>query len=107
MSAGKMASMSIPATTKTTVYTVPDCAYAELSLNLVNTSGSTVTTKVYISKSDTPTNVDLVAFDQVVPANGGLLLIQDKLSPGEKYVVEASATGLVARVSGVLFTKAP
>ena len=105
MSAGKLASMSIPATTATSVYTVPDCAYADLTLNLTNTSASAITAKVYISTSATPATTDLVAFDQVIPANGGLLQYTDKLSPTERYVVTASATGLVARVSGVLVTK--
>lgn len=105
MSAGKLAAMTVPATTKTTVYTVTDCLYADLTLNLVNTSASTVTAKVYVSVSGTPTTTDLVAFDQIIPANGGLLMVADKLSPGEKFVVEASGTGLIARVSGVLVTK--
>ena len=105
MSAGKLAAMTVPATTKTTVYTVTDCLYADLTLNLVNTSASTVTAKVYVSVSDTPTTTDLVAFDQIIPANGGQLMVADKLSPGEKFVVEASGTGLIARVSGVLVTK--
>lgn len=105
MSAGKLASMSIPDAVKTTVYTVEDCLYADLTLNLVNTSGVTATTKVYVSTNDTPGTTDLVAFDQVVPANGGLLTVTDKLSPGEKFVVETTVSGLIARVSGVLVTK--
>lgn len=105
MSAGKLASMSVPATSQTTVYTTADCIYADLTLNLVNTSASAITVKVYISTNATPSTADYVAYNQIIPANGGSLIFEDKLTPGERFIVEPTAAGLVARVSGVLYSK--
>ena len=105
MSAGKLASMSVPATSQTTVYTTADCIYADLTLNLVNTTASAITVKVYISTNATPATADYVAYNQVIPANGGSLIFNDKLTPGEKFIVQPTAAGLVARVSGVLYSK--
>lgn len=97
--------MSVPATSQTTVYTTADCIYADLTLNLVNTSASAITVKVYISTNATPATADYVAYNQIIPANGGSLILDDKLTPGERFIVEPTAAGLVARVSGVLYSK--
>lgn len=105
MSAGKLASVEVPATAKTVVYTTGDCIYADLNLNLVNTSTSNITTKVYITTSATAAVVDTVAHNQVIPANGGAFILDFITSPGEKIVVEPTAAGLVARVAGLLVSK--
>ena len=105
MTNGKLAAAQIPAITKTTVYTVQPCRYADISTNLVNISENDLTVKVYFTTDAVPADVDIVAFNVIIPANGGTLTLEDKMSPGEKIVVEASAAGLVTRVSGVLYSK--
>lgn len=105
MASGKLAAAAIPATTQTNVVTIPDCIYSEVDIDLVNTSASAVTVKIYLTTAASPVLADAISYGDVIPANGGLFNKSGiKASPGEKIFIEPSGTGIVARITHVAHT---
>jgi len=83
------------------VGTIPQTPFSSVNVRIVNPTANDVEVKVWGSLSNSPSNIDLLEYNAVVPANGGRYesncLI---MSPGEKIFVQAQA-GLVVRVETV------
>ncbi len=86
-----------------TVYTVPvDVEFATVTIMVTNTGGGIATVNTYVTSAVSPTNTDLIGFQDELTANGGSVeytcLV---LSAGEKVVVNANKDECVIRVHGL------
>lgn len=100
MASGRLGAASVPATTNTTVYTVPAGKTASLSLCLCNRTGSAVTARVALSAAAAPTDAEWIEYDVSIPSNGVLERSGLALSATQNVVVYASAAALAAVVCG-------
>ena len=89
--------------TNVTVYTVPvDVEFATVTVMIVNTGGGIAAVNTYVTSAATPTNADLVGYQDELPANGGSVeytcLV---IGTGEKVVVNSNNDNCVIRVHGL------
>lgn len=104
MSYGRLAISEPVVDTDTIVYTVPtNCRYAELTINILNTTVNDAQVEVAVAATDTPATGEYIEKGAIIPANGGILERSGLLcSPGERIVVKLSQASSVVRVSGKL-----
>lgn len=77
------------------------CRYAEWDLKLINPSSTAATAKIWVSKTQTPTNADLFEYAAILPPNGGIFQASDELaSKGEYVFLNTSISGIVYRLTG-------
>lgn len=70
MPTGRLAVVAVPATTNTTVYTVPTGFYTVCNITLVNRNTTAVRIRVAMASSSTPSLQEWIEFDTVVIPNG-------------------------------------
>lgn len=104
MSYGRLAISQPAAATDTVVYTVPaNCRYADITLNILNTTTNDATLELALSAADTPVAGEYIEKGVILPANGGILERAGLLcSPGERIVVKITEANSVVRISGKL-----
>jgi hypothetical protein len=89
-------------TGNTTLYTVPNGFYSVFSVNLVNTSTSSVTIQLALSTTTTPSTSEWIEFTTVIPAKGVLERTGLVLQAGQNVVALASVGATVnATVYGI------
>lgn len=96
----------VSATTDTTIYTVPSNTFAVASVSLCNRSAGTLTCRVALASSDTPTNAEYIEYDVQILAKGVLERTGLVLAAGQKIVVYASGAGISAVCYGIETTTA-
>lgn len=89
--------------TNVTVYTVPAQAeFATVTIMVANTGGGIATVNTYVTSAVSPTNTDLIGFQDELTANGGSVEYSCMvLSAGEKVVINADNNECVIRVHGL------
>ena len=70
MPSGRLAVVAIPATTNTTVYTVPTGFYTVCNISLTNRNTTAVRVRVAMASSSTPSLQEWLEFDTVIIPNG-------------------------------------
>lgn len=89
------------ATTNTIVYTVPAATFSVVTVNVCNRSGTSVTVRLALSDSGSPSDADYIEYDTEVLANGVLERSGLVLQAGKNVVVRSSSTAVSAVVVGI------
>lgn len=100
MASGKLGGADLAATTNTTLYTVPASTTASFSVNFANRNTASVTVRLAIGTSATPTATDWVIYDTVVDENGSLERTGLVLGAANLVVVYSSTANVTATVYG-------
>lgn len=101
MANGILGTSEIPATTLTTVYTVPADTFSVVTLNVVNRSTAPRTVRVAMSASGTPGLAEYIEYDVEILANGVLERTGLVLDATKNIVVYADSLGCSAVVYGL------
>lgn len=100
MPTGILGQSAPSATTNTTVYTVPSAKVATFTVNMVNRGGSTVSVRLAIAGTGTPTTAEWIEYGAAIPANGVLERTGLVAQAAENVVVYASSADLSVSVYG-------
>ena len=101
MANGILGRQSIPATTNTSVYTVPADNFAVVSISICNRSAAPRTVRVALSDSGTPADADYIEYDVEILANGVVERTGVVLDAAKQVVVYADSLGISAVVYGL------
>jgi len=101
MATGILGTSDVPATTNTTVYTVPAATFAIVTISVCNRSSSNRDVRVALAASDTPVNAEYIEFDTELVANGTLERGGVVIDATKKIVVYANSTDCSVVVYGI------
>lgn len=101
MATGRLGVSAIPATTLTTVYTVPTGYYTVLNVSLTNRNTSAVTVRVAISSTASPNAQEYIEYDTVIVPLGVFERTGLVLNAGLNIVVYSSAANVGCTVYGI------
>ena len=101
MANGILGTSEVPATTNTTVYTVPGDTFSVVTLNVVNRSAAPRIVRVALAASGTPTNAEYIEYDVEILANGVLERTGIVLDATKNIVVYSDSLGCSAVVYGL------
>jgi len=100
MPTGILGSSDVPATTLTTVYTVPAALVSVVNINLCNRGATAIVVRLAVSATGTPTNAEYIEYDVSIPANSVLERTGFALDAGKNVVVYTDIATLSAVVTG-------
>lgn len=100
MAGARLAAVDLPATTLTTVYTVPASKTTSLSVNVCNRNASTVTVRLALASAASPTAAEWLEYDAAVSPGAPLERTGIVLDSGKLVVAYASAANVSALVYG-------
>jgi hypothetical protein len=100
MASGILGHSSPPATTNTTVYTVPASNTATLNINVCNRGNSAITVRLAIASTASPADSEWLEYDASIPANGVLERSGIVAQAGELVVAYVSAATASVNVYG-------
>ncbi len=100
MASGTLGQSAPAATTNTTIYTVPSGKVATFNVSICNTNTTSVTIRLSISSTSTPSTSEYVEYNTTIPASGVLERSGLMASDGKLIVVYASATNVAFNVYG-------
>jgi len=72
-----------------------------VTLSVCNRNASTITCRVAVAASGTPTNAEFIEYDTTILANGVMERTGIVLEAGKNLVVRASSTGVSAVAYGI------
>jgi len=101
MATGRLGVSALPATTNTTVYTVPTGYYSVFNVSITNRNTSSVTVRLALSTTGTPNDQDWLEFDTVIAPKGVFERTGLVAQAGINVVVWSSATTVGATVYGI------
>lgn len=101
MPSGRLGIADLSAITNTTIYTVPASVFAVVNINLCNRNSTSVTVRIAVAATSSPTNGEYIEYGATIPANGVLERSGIVMSTTNQLVVYASAVGVSATVFGV------
>jgi hypothetical protein len=101
MATGRLGVSAIPATTLTTVYTVPTGSYAVATLSITNRNTSAVTVRVALSSSGTPNPEEYIEYNTAIIANGVFERTGLVMQAGLNLVVYSDTASVGATVYGI------
>lgn len=101
MANGILGTSEVPATTDTTVYTVPADTFSVVTLNVVNRSSAPRIVRVALAASATPTAAEYIEYDVEILANGVLERTGIVLDATKNIVVYADSLGCSAVAYGL------
>lgn len=88
----------LTATTNTTIYTVPSGTYAVFNVSMTNTLSSSVTVRLAMASSGTPSTAEWIEYDTVIVGKGVFERTGIVLDAGKNVVAWAS-TGSAVNVN--------
>jgi hypothetical protein len=100
MASGILGQSDLPASTLTTVYTVPAATTASFSVNILNYSNTDVNVRLAIAAGVTPTNGEYVEYDVSIPARGVLERTGFVAQATKRVVLLAGGAGVAVSVYG-------
>tara|TARA_B100001093_G_C26429991_1_gene843584 strand:- start:250 stop:570 length:321 start_codon:yes stop_codon:yes gene_type:complete len=101
MANGILGTSEVPATTLTTLYTVPADTFSVVTLNVVNRSTAPRTVRVALSAAATPNLAEYIEYDVEILANGVLERTGLVLDATKNIVVYADSLGCSAMAFGL------
>jgi len=101
MATGILGSENLPATTDTTVYTVPADTFAIVTVSACNRASTNRTVRIATAAADTPTAAEYVEYDATLIGNGVLERGGIVLDAGKKIVARANSTDVSVVVYGI------
>jgi len=101
MATGRLGVSALPATTNTTVYTVPTGYYSVFNVSITNRNTTSITIRLAISTTGTPNDQDWLEFDTVIAPKGVFERTGLVAQAGINVVVWSSATTVGATVYGI------
>ena len=90
--------VQLGATTNTTVYIVPTGYYSVFNVSMTNTSSSSVTIRLAIASTSTPSSAEWIEYDTVIVPKGVFERTGLVLDAG-KYVVAYASAGSAVNVT--------
>ena len=100
MATGILGQAAPVAATLTTVYTVPATKVGTFNVSIANRTGVTISVRLAIAATATPTTSEYIEYDTVIPGNGVLERGGLVANAAENVVVYASLAGLSVSVYG-------
>jgi len=101
MATGRLGVQAIPANTNTTVYTVPTGFYTVCNVSITNRNTSSVTIRLAIASTGTPSDQEWIEFDTVVVGKGVFERTGLVLQAGLNIVVWSSSATVGSTVYGI------
>ena len=102
MATGRLGVSALPATTNTTVYTVPTGYYSVFNVSITNRNTTAVTVRLALATSGTPNDQDWIEFDTVIAPKGVFERTGLVAGPGLLVVCVASVNAVInATVYGI------
>ena len=87
--------VQLGATTNTTVYIVPTGYYSVFNVSMTNTSASSVTIRLAVASTSTPSSAEWIEYDTVIVPKGVFERTGLVLDAGKYVVAYASAASAV------------
>ncbi|NBS68967.1 hypothetical protein EBT31_08630 [bacterium] len=100
MASGILGQAAPAANTHTTLYTVPSNTVSTFTINVCNTGSSTLTVRVAVAASDTPTSSEWIEYDASLPSTGVLERTGIVAQAGKKVVVRSSGSNAAVTIYG-------
>jgi len=101
MATGRLGVQAVPATTLTTVYTVPTGYYAVLGISITNRNTSAVTIRVATAATGTPSVEEYIEYDTVVVGSGVFERTGIVLQAGLNVVVYFNTANVGCTIFGI------
>lgn len=101
MATGRLGTADLTAGVDTTLYTVPVGTFSVATVNLCNRGTNTVTVRIAVATSASPTNAEFIEYETSILAKGVLERTGIVCKTGELIVVRASDTGVSAVCYGI------
>lgn len=101
MASGRLGASDLSATTNTTVYTVPASTLASFCVNICNRNAASISVRLALASSGTPSAGEYIEYDSVVPGNGVLERTGLVLDAGKLVVAYSSAANVSVVVVGI------
>ena len=101
MATGRLGVQAIPATTNTTVYTVPTGNYAVCNVSVTNRNSTSVTIRMAISSTGTPNLQEWIEWETTIVGNGVFERTGLVLQAGLNIVVYSSSANVGCTVYGI------
>jgi hypothetical protein len=105
MATGRLAAVAIPATTNTTVYTVPSNYYTVCNVSITNRGAAAITIRVAMTTAvgapPTPNIEEWIEYDTILIPNGVFERTGLVMQAGLNIVVYSSASGVGCTVYGI------
>jgi hypothetical protein len=101
MATGRLGAADLSATTDTALYTVPADTFSVFTVNLLNRNATTVTVRIALASTGTPTAGEYIEFETSIPANAVLERTGLVLDAGKIVVVRSSAANVSAVAYGI------
>lgn len=91
----------VPATTNTSIYTVPADTFAVVTINITNRNSATRDVRIALSSTGTPAAGEWIEFDTELLGNGTLERSGIVLQAAKQVVIYANSTDVSAMVYGI------
>ena len=101
MASGTLGQAALAATTNTTIYTVPATTFTVLSLSVVNRGATTVSVRVALAASATPTSAEYIEYDAQIGPGGTLERTGIMMNAGKLLVCYASNANVSVTAFGI------
>jgi hypothetical protein len=101
MATGRLGAENLPATTNTTVYTVPADTFAVVTVSVANRSATNRNVRIALAAADTPDNAEYLEYDSQLIGNGVLERGGIVMDTGKKIVAYANSTDVSVVVYGI------
>lgn len=101
MATGLLGQSAVSAATNTTLYTVPSSTFTVCSISLCNRGTTTVSVRIALAASTSPTNAEYIEYDVQIGSNGVLERTGLMLNAGRNIVVYASNANISASAFGI------
>jgi hypothetical protein len=101
MATGRLATFQV-GSSNTTLYTVPTGYYAIANVSITNQNASSITLKLAMASTTSPTASEWIEWNTVIPGNGVFERTGLVLNAGLNVIgVSSNATGVYATVYGI------
>jgi hypothetical protein len=101
MATGRLGAQDLSATTDTTVYTVPVDTFTVASISIANRNSASITVRLALAASATPTTSEYLEYGTVIPGNGVFERTGIVMDAGKKLVVYSSLASVSAVAYGI------